>query len=54
VTVACFRLKADLPTTAFIYLVVIVSLSLIGSYFASVVLIVMAVAGSTELIDALR
>jgi PAS domain S-box-containing protein len=45
VTVACFRLKADLPTTAFIYLAVIVLLSLIGSYFASVVLITIAVAG---------
>ena len=45
VTFVCFRLKADLATTAFIYLAVIVLLSLIGSYFASVVLIVMAVAG---------
>jgi PAS domain S-box-containing protein len=45
VTIVCFRLKADLPTTAFIYLAVIVLLSLIGSYFASVVLIIVAVAG---------
>jgi PAS domain S-box-containing protein len=45
VTVACFRLKGDFPTTAFIYLAVIVLLSLIGSYFASVVLIILAVAG---------
>jgi hypothetical protein len=41
VTIVCFRLKADLPTTAFVYLAVIVLLSLIGSYFASVVLIIM-------------
>ena len=45
VTIVCFRLKVDLPTTAFIYLAVIVLLSLIGSYFASVVLIIEAVAG---------
>jgi PAS domain S-box-containing protein len=44
-TTVCFRLKADLPTTAFIYLAVIILLSLIGSYFASVVLIIVAVAG---------
>ena len=37
VTVVCFRLKADLATTAFIYLAVIVLLSLIGSYVVSVV-----------------
>ena len=45
VTFVCLRLKADLATTAFIYLAVIVLLSLIGSYFASVFLILMAVAG---------
>jgi PAS domain S-box-containing protein len=45
VTFVCFRLKADLATTAFIYLAVIVLLALFGSYFASVVLITMAVAG---------
>ena len=45
VTFVCFRLKADLATTAFIYLAVIVLLSLIGSYFASVVLTIIAVAG---------
>ena len=45
ITIVCFRLKADLPTTAFVYLAVIVLLSLIGSYFASVILIIMAVAG---------
>src|ERR1700730_10530696 len=44
VTVVCFRLKADLATTAFIYLAVIVLLSLIGSYFVSVVLVLMAIA----------
>jgi PAS domain S-box-containing protein len=45
VTFVCFRIKADLATTAFIYLAVIVLLSLIGSYFASVVLTLIAVAG---------
>jgi PAS domain S-box-containing protein len=45
VTFVCFRLKADLATTAFIYLAVIVLLSLIGSYLASVVLTLIAVAG---------
>ncbi len=45
VTFVCVRLGADLATTAFIYLAVIVLLSLIGSYFASVVLIVLAIAG---------
>ena len=45
ITIVCFRLRADLPTTAFIYLAVIVLLSLIGSYFASVVLTLIAVAG---------
>jgi K+-sensing histidine kinase KdpD len=45
VTFVCFRLKVDLATTAFIYLAVIVLLSLIGSYFASVFLILVAVAG---------
>ena len=45
VTVACVRLEADLPTTALVYLAVIVLLSLIGSYVASLVLIIFAVAG---------
>jgi PAS domain S-box-containing protein len=45
VTHVCFRLEAGLATTAFIYLAVIVLLSLIGSYFASVVLTIIAVAG---------
>jgi PAS domain S-box-containing protein len=45
VTFVCFRLKADLATTAFICLAVVVLLSLIGSYFASVVLILTAVVG---------
>jgi PAS domain S-box-containing protein len=45
VTYVCLRLKADLATTAFIYLAVVVLLSLFGSYLASVVLIFMAVAG---------
>jgi multidrug efflux pump subunit AcrB len=37
VTFVCFQLKTDLATTAFIYLAVIVLLSLIGSYVVSVV-----------------
>jgi PAS domain S-box-containing protein len=45
VTFVCLRLKADLATTAFIYLAIVVLLSLIGSYFASAVLILMAVGG---------
>ena len=45
VTLVCLRLKADLAMTAFIYLAVIVLLSLFGSYFASVFFILMAVAG---------
>jgi PAS domain S-box-containing protein len=45
VTVVCSCLRADLSTTAFIYLAVIVLLSLIGNYFASVVLIIVATAG---------
>jgi PAS domain S-box-containing protein len=45
VTFVCLRLKADLATTAFIYLAIVVLLSLIGSYFASAVLILMAIAG---------
>ena len=45
VSFVCFQLKADNATVAFIYLVVIVLLSLMGSYFASAVLILLAVAG---------
>ena len=45
VTFICFRLRADLATTAFIYLAVLVLLSLFGSYLASGLLILMAVAG---------
>src|SRR6516162_5689418 len=44
VSFVCFQLKADNATVAFIYLVVIVLLSLMGSYFASAVLIPLAVA----------
>jgi uncharacterized membrane protein len=44
VTLTCFRLKTDLATTAFFYLALIVLLSLIGSYFASVVLAIISVA----------
>ena len=45
VTFLCFRHRADLATTAFIYLAVLVLLSLFGSYLASTFLILMAVAG---------
>jgi PAS domain S-box-containing protein len=44
VTFVCLRLKVDLATTAFIYLTVIVLLSLIGSYFVSVALTIIAIA----------
>jgi PAS domain S-box-containing protein len=40
----CFQLRADNATVTFVYLVVIVLLSLMGSYFASAVLILLAVA----------
>jgi PAS domain S-box-containing protein len=43
-TFVCVQLKADLATTAFIYLAVIVLLSLIGSYVASMGLTIIAVA----------
>jgi hypothetical protein len=46
VTFVCFRLKADLATTAFIYLAVIVLLSLIGSYVVSVVFTILSVAAA--------
>jgi PAS domain S-box-containing protein len=46
-TFVCLRFKADLATTAIIYLAVIALLSLFGSYFASVFLILVAVAGLT-------
>jgi K+-sensing histidine kinase KdpD len=45
VTYVCLQLKATLGTVAFAYLAVVVLLSLFGSLFASVVLIIMAVAG---------
>ena len=44
VTVACFRLGLGLATTAFAYLVVIVLLSLMGSFYVSAVLSIIAVA----------
>ena len=44
-TFICFRFKADLATTSFIYLAVLVLLSLFGSYLASGFLTLMAVAG---------
>jgi PAS domain S-box-containing protein len=45
VSFVCFQLKAANSTVAFIYLVVIALLSLMGSYFASAALILLAVAG---------
>src|ERR1700674_5189332 len=45
VTFVCFRLEAGLATAAFIYLAVIVLLSLFGSYFASAVLTIVAIGG---------
>jgi hypothetical protein len=42
VTFICLRLKADLATTAFIYLTVIVLLSLFGSYVVSVVFTILS------------
>ena len=44
VTLACFRLGLDLATTAFAYLIVIVLLSLMGSFYVSAVLSIIAVA----------
>jgi hypothetical protein len=44
VTFVCLRLKADLATTAYIYLAVIVLLPLIGSYVVSVVFALLSVA----------
>jgi K+-sensing histidine kinase KdpD len=43
VTLACFRLEAGLATTAFVYLIVIVLLSLRGSFFVSAILSIVAV-----------
>ena len=48
VTVVCLRLKADLATTAIIYLAVFVLLSLIGSYVVSVVFTILSVAAATR------
>ena len=45
VSFVCFQLKAANSTVAFIYLVVIALLSLMGGYLASAVLILLAVAG---------
>ena len=44
VTLACFSLGLDLATTAFAYLIVIVLLSLMGSFYVSAVLSIIAVA----------
>jgi len=44
VTIACFSLGVDLATTAFAYLIVIVLLSLMGSFYVSAVLSIIAVA----------
>src|SRR5262249_270216 len=43
-TLACFSLGLDLATTAFAYLILIVLLSLVGSFAASAILSVLAVA----------
>ena len=45
VTWICFLLEADLAVTAFVYLVVIVLLSLMGSFLASAILSIVAVGG---------
>jgi hypothetical protein len=42
VTSVCLRLKADMATTAFIYLAVIVLLSLIGSYVVSMIFTILS------------
>jgi hypothetical protein len=42
VTLVCLRFKADLATTAFIYLAVIVLLSLFGSYVVSAVFTILS------------
>jgi PAS domain S-box-containing protein len=44
-TLVCFRLEVGLATTAFIYVIVIVLLSLIGSFFASAFLTIVAGGG---------
>src|SRR6185369_9525383 len=44
VTMVCFSLGVDLATTAFAYLIVIVLLSLMGSFYVSAVLSIIAVA----------
>jgi len=44
VTMACFSLGVDLATTAFAYLIVIVLLSLMGSFYVSAILSIIAVA----------
>jgi hypothetical protein len=48
VTFVCVRLKPDLVTMAFIYLAVIMLLSLIGSYVVSVVFTILSVAAATR------
>jgi hypothetical protein len=46
VSFVCFRLKADLATTAIIYLAVIVLLSLIGSCVVSLVFTILSAAAA--------
>src|SRR5258708_39399331 len=41
-TLACFRLEVGLATTAFIYLIVIVLLSLTGGFLVSAILCIVA------------
>src|SRR3981189_3689739 len=45
VTLICFRLEVGLATTAFVYLLVIVLFSLMGNFFASAILSIVAVGG---------
>jgi PAS domain S-box-containing protein len=45
VTLICFRLEVGLATTAFVYLLVIVLFSLMGSFFTSAILSIAAVGG---------
>ncbi len=45
VTLACFQLEVGLAATAFVYLIVIVLLSLMGSFLVSAILSIVAVGG---------
>src|ERR1700751_3941207 len=43
-TVGCFRLGLDLPTAAFLYVILVTLLSLTGSFLGSVILSIAALA----------